>query len=342
MRRTLLIAISFLGSAFILWLVVRGVPLADVWAGMQKADPLWLLASLVSIFFGLATRAVRWRGLLDDKLAMRPAIHLTNITFMLNQLPLRLGEVARAGLSIRYGVPFMTAATSILVERLVDVLFIVLMIAIALTQVPSASAQVSSGAFVFGLVALLGFLVLVFFASRRELARRFLALAERLLPLLKRLPLARLLEQVIDGLQPLTHWRSFVHTTLWTFIAWGFSYASLITLFYALDVQDAPYLLMCMLAVGFTAIGIAIPISVMSLGPFQAVMLLVAHQIFGVDEALALTLGFLFNGVAVLSYLAWGGLSMFALGLSFGDVLGSKATPPTPDAQAEALPQPKI
>lgn len=324
MRRILIIALSFLGSALILWLVLRGVPLANIWTEMQKANPMWLLASFICITLGLVTRAIRWRGLLHFKIRSQDSLHLTNITFMLNQLPLRLGEVARAGLAPRYQVPFFTAATSILVERLLDTLFIVIMVSLALTQVPNAAPEVANGAALFGVLGVLGFAILVFFATRHALAHQFLAFFMRLLPFLKRLPLERLLDQVLDGLEPLTHWRGFAHSIGWTLIAWTFSYGSLITLLYSMNIQDAPYLLLTMLAVGLTAIGIAIPISVMSLGPFQAVMLVVAHELFGVDEATAITLGFLFNGVAVGGYLIWGAWSMFTLGVSFSDLLQTK------------------
>ena len=132
----LFLAASLIVSGVFLWLALRDVPLTEVVNGIRQADFTWVLLSLLCVFGAQASRAVRWRGLLDNRIAFVQAFHILNVTMLLNQLPLRAGEVARSLLATRSNVPVVTAATSIVVERLLDVVTVVLFLAFALTRLP--------------------------------------------------------------------------------------------------------------------------------------------------------------------------------------------------------------
>ncbi|MCU0513631.1 MAG: flippase-like domain-containing protein, partial [Anaerolineae bacterium] len=319
MRRIVLIAASLLMSGLILWLVLRDMPLAQVWEQMRQANVFWLVATIISIHIAIWTRAIRWRGMLPgSSLTTMQAFYILGITFTLNLLPLRAGEVARSLLATRYGIPFVTAATSVVIERLVDTLLVVVLLAVALSRVPAIPPQTAQVATLFGTLAVIGFAVLVFCARYPALPRGLLARAQRLLPVLKRLPLTALLEHGLDGLEPLTHWRLFAHTLLWTLISWGVSLVTLMLLHVALNLGDVDVLLSSSLGATLASLSLAIPISVAGLGPFQAAML-AAGQLAGMDDVRALSLGFVFHGVTTLAYLLLGGLAFARLGVSLGD-----------------------
>lgn len=319
MRRTLLIALSFAGSGLLLYLVLRDVPFEQVLEGIQKANPFWLFVNFLAITAGLYFRGIRWRGLLGNRLSVREAFLLQGVTFMLNQLPLRAGEVARSAIVTRHNIPFLTAVTSILAERLLDMLLVVVVIAFALPLVPSAPPEVGRGATLFGLLALAGFAVMLGFARAPQVAHRLLEFVLRLLPFLRRLPLKSLLDNVLGGLEHLTHWRGFAHVVGWTLISWSASFISLLSLVYALDIPNVNAWLVAFFGVCLTALGLALPLSVASLGPFQAALILTG-QLLGIDNVQAITLGFLFNGVAIFGYVFWGTIGVLSLGLSVGDL----------------------
>lgn len=333
MRRLIFVALSFFGSAFLLWLVLRDVPFAEVMAGIQQADVVWLIITFVFITLSLTTRGVRWRALVENRVPPREAFLLMSVTMMLNQLPLRAGEVARSAIATRYDVPFFTSLTTIVIERILDLLAVVIVISFALPLAPGATPEAGRAALTLGAAALVGFVVLIFFARRPQVPRAILATLNRWVPLLERLPLARLLENVLQGLQPLTRWHRFAHAVGWTTIAWVVSFLSLYTLARALALPPESWWLVAFLGVGFTAIGLALPLSVASLGPFQAALAF-AGQLLLLDPVTAITLGFLFNGMAVLGYVFWGTIGLFSLGLSLGDVFSAQPQPapaPTPD-----------
>ena len=113
MRRAIFLIASVVVSVFFLWLALRGVDFQQVLNSIQHAEIGWIIIAFIGITAGLWTRGVRWRGLLDFKPQLLKTCHILNLGFMLNLLPLRVGEVARSILIMREGVPVVTAATSV-------------------------------------------------------------------------------------------------------------------------------------------------------------------------------------------------------------------------------------
>lgn len=320
MRRWLVIAASVVVSGVFLWLALRGVPLDEVLNGIRQADPVWVLLSLVAAVGSLASRAVRWRGLLDGRIPLMQAFHILNVAMLINQLPLRAGEVARSLLATRSGVPLVTAATSIVVERLLDVVAVILMLAAALSQLPSAPPLMVRAAALFGAAALAAFIVMIIFARYPQRVDALLARLELGLPVLRRFKLRRRIDEVLDGLAPLTQPRRAAHAILWTAIGWTSSTLTFYTLERALGITGANLWLGALIAVTLASFSIAIPVSVASIGPFEGAVR-VAGDTVGMSSLAATTLGFLIHGLTVLSYAVFGGIGLLALGVSLGDVL---------------------
>ncbi|MEO8396967.1 MAG: lysylphosphatidylglycerol synthase transmembrane domain-containing protein [Chloroflexota bacterium] len=319
MRRWIILAASLVVSVVFLWLALRDVPLTEVLNGIRQADPLWIVLSFVGVFGALAGRAVLWRGLLDNRLSLVHSFHILNITMMLNQLPLRAGEVVRTLLTTRYNIPVVTAATSIVVERLLDVVTVVVILAIGLTRLPNAPPGMAQAAELFGAAAVIAFVVMVSFARYPQIADRVLIWLENRLPMLKRLNLQTRADEVLDGLRPLTHARRAIHAIVWEIISWSFSLITFYCLERALGIQNVDLGLMMLLGVSLASFSIAIPVSVAAIGPFEGAVR-VAGNAVNMSAVAATTLGFLFHGITVLGYAFWGVIGLVALGVSFGDV----------------------
>jgi uncharacterized membrane protein YbhN (UPF0104 family) len=332
LRRFIVFIASVLVSALFLWLALRDVPLQEVVDRIRQANVLWLAVSLATITIGLWTRAIRWRGLLDNRIPQLQAFYIIGITFLINQLPLRAGEVARSLLARRGGVPVITAATSIVVERLLDTLLVVILLSAALSRLPAAPELASQSAALFGVAAVFGFIVLLALARYPNFARKLLAWVETIIPVLKRLPLARLLNNVIDGLHPLTTWRPFVHAIGWTLISWTLSLVSFVSLHQALAIAEVDVLLSAVLGLTLASFSVAIPVSVAAIGPFEGAVR-VGGEAVKMAPALAVSLGFLAHGMSILGYAIWGTVGLAGMGMSLGDVIRRDA--PQTDTPAE-------
>src|SRR5262249_25472417 len=153
-----------------LWLAVRDVPMDQVIDSIRQANIWWVLASLAMIGVAIGTRAVRWRGLVDFKIPLRETFYIMGISFLLNQLPLRAGEVARSLLATRSKVPLVTAATSVVVERMLDTLLVVVMLLLAVSRLPSVPDVITKTATVFGVAAVVAFIVLIYFSRYPSVA----------------------------------------------------------------------------------------------------------------------------------------------------------------------------
>ena len=308
------IVASILVSAVSLFLILRGVPVTDVIDSIQKADTGQLLLAFLFVTLSLFTRGIRWWGLLGYRLPLIRSCHLVNVMFLGNQLPLRIGEVARGLLATRSGVPIATSAASIVIERLIDTLLVVLMIAGTASQLPDMSPEGTQNAILFGILALTGFVALLVLAQVPEFAHRVLDWLLDIMPSLRRLPLKKMLGNILEGLQALTQIRLLVFAGVWTVIAWSTSLASFYFLHQALGIQ-VNFAHSVPLGVALAALSIVLPVSVAALGPFEAAII-VTGQLVGMDVVAATSLGFLYHGMIVLGCAIWGVLGLLALGIA--------------------------
>jgi glycosyltransferase 2 family protein len=286
----------------------------------------WLIASGVIMTIGLMARAVRWRVLLNGGLAFWRAFHIMNIAYLVNGiLPLRIGEVARLWLASRgiNGVPILRSASTVIVERLLDLLSVVLFVALGLAFASdSVPAQLRATGGFMGVVAVVGFLMLVFLASQRDLAQRILTFFVTRIPLLQRVNLAEWLNHFLDGLQPLTRPRSLGAALLWTAISWGFSFAygyTLMLIFYPNG--DAVATLLFIAAASFA---VALPAVPGNIGTYELSILLGLSALgytdtdAGMATATAFALVVHFLNLAVNA--VWGVVGFIAEGVSLEQI----------------------
>jgi len=332
MRRTIFLIASVVVSGFFLWIALRGVDFQQVMKSIQQADFGWIVVSGIGITVGLWVRGVRWYWLLDSKPPLVKTCHILNLGFLLNLLPLRVGEVARSILIMREGVPLVTAATSVVLERLIDTFLVVLMVVFSVTRIPNVPQEIIKPTTIFGVAVVIGFVVMVLFARFPKLGHQVLTTVERIFPFLKRLGMEKLFDQLLDGLKPLTHLKSAIYAITWTLISWAFSILTLYALVRALNITDAngapldegTRLLLTTLGLGLAALGNAVPVSVAGIGPFEATILL-AGQTIGIPKEAAISLGFLFHGMNIVGYAVWGIIGLLATGVSLSDVMKSSS-----------------
>lgn len=267
--RILLLGIIISGAAIAA--IAAQIDLDLLMDALRNANYWVLIPAALLAVLGLVARAVRWRVLLSGQLPYGRSFHILNIAYLLNGLlPLRIGEVARAWLASRgeRSVPFMQSAATIVVERVLDLLTVVVFIAIGLViAVDQVPVELRATGLFTGVVATVGFLFLVFLAGRRRLAQVILSWWVARLPVLGRLNLAAWLDNLLDGLAPLTRLSSLMNALLWTAISWAFSFASgYVTMYVFYEAADAVATFLFIAAASFAVAFPAIPGNV---GPYE-------------------------------------------------------------------------
>jgi uncharacterized protein (TIRG00374 family) len=325
--RNLILGILF--SVIFLWIALRDLGWQAMGEILQNARWGYLLPAFAIWSLGLGLRAIRWRVLLANRPALRPTFHILNIGFLINNtLPFRVGELARAYLIGRResGISVWAALSTILTERILDMLMVVLMLAAVLPTLAVDQTAITSG-LLLGLVAVVGFGLLLVIAHRPDLAHRLLSVALRLLPPLERLKLDSLLDRILDGLQPLSTRWGLLGALLWTGAAWGCSAAGSWVLALALPSLPATPVMRAALTLSVVAasFSIIVPFTLASVGPFEAAAIF-ALLTAGISREAAATYAFVWHAGVVVTYAVWGGIGMLATGLSFSQIRQGAAT----------------
>lgn len=326
MKRGRLIIIGIVVAALIIAALLATVDLAALGRALSTADYRWLPVMIVFSALGLLVRGARWRFFLNGRLPLRDCLHISNIGYMLNNLlPLRAGELARVLLASGKTppIPPMTTISTILLERIVDVLFIFGMLGIALTAlpVPDVVGIGGLGLLIFSLAA---FVVLFIGVHRRAWLIAALRWFEKFIPFLRRIPIESQLDRFLDGLSSLTTPNALLLTLVWTAICWAMSTASSYSLLLAFfgTADWSVVLLFSALSSLTVSAAAVVAYTPAGIGPYHATVV-VALTIAGLTqpEGAPVAYAIVLHGVNLVVVVALGLIGLAQESVTFGDLL---------------------
>ncbi|MBI4349908.1 MAG: flippase-like domain-containing protein [Elusimicrobia bacterium] len=158
MKAKISIIAGFLVGCLLLYFALRNIDFGKLAAIYSKVDVAYLVPFVLVVPVELILRGARWRLLLAPS---NPAVRTVD-AFKLeaaglalnNILPLRLGELARATFTARlFQIPVITVLATILVERLLDVIVLFLLFAVAARFGGITGGLMNYGGLLWGLVA---------------------------------------------------------------------------------------------------------------------------------------------------------------------------------------------
>jgi uncharacterized protein (TIRG00374 family) len=270
----------------------------------------WVLLAVVLELAVYVLQGWRWLTLLRPiaRLGLWETVHAIYIgLFASDVLPLRPGEIIRGYLLAIWGeIPFSLILTSMVIERVLDGIWLVaaFWISASLMTMPRALvdfAQVLSAG-VLALAAL--FLYILFhkqhahsFLSSQTWGQKFL--------------------HVLDQIHQLGNWRSLGGAFGITFLYWILQILPVWALFHSYDMDLSIWHASVVLVI--KAIGTVIPSAPGNLGVFQSVVKL-ALTLFGVEPNVAFELSVLLWAVVTLPPLIVGFVAVLLTGLSLGEI----------------------
>jgi len=316
-------------AVVLLALFFRGIAWSALGQALRTARPLPLLG-LVLVTIGVySVRAWRWGDLLAPlgRVGYADLFSATMVGFASGLLVPRAGELLRPWLvSRRHPIPTSAGFATIIIERLVDLITVLVLFALYLFVLPTPAAQVEGpltqllkvGGAVTGAAAVA---VLAFLLALHANATRVVGFVERLLARAPRWlaePLGRILHAFSAGLAvlraPAAHLAKVGLQSLlvWLLIALGFH---LNHIAFRIDLPfHATFLL-----IAFLVVGVAIPTPGM-VGGFHAFYLLALSEVYGIDRATAAAAGIAAHALTNLPVLVFGLALLGREGLSLGRV----------------------
>ncbi|MBN1565761.1 MAG: flippase-like domain-containing protein [Anaerolineae bacterium] len=330
-RRWPSVLLGVLVSVVALWLLLRR-DFSAVQDELAHAHYWAVIPCLIVSVIGLWLRSIRWRVLLPGRLSAGHSFHILNVSYFINAvLPLRVGELARAGLAARLNppVPVLTSLSTVVIERLLDTLAVFGLVGITLAILP-AGFEVGLIGLVLGVGALVGVIVLAVFAARPDWARLLLDRVVlngvgRVIPFFQRPNMqARLtawLDHLLDGIAPLASVRVWLLAFAWTVAAWAASVSAGYVLLFALF--DDPTWAAAMAFVALASFAIAVPAVPGNLGPFEAAVvfaLMSADLVGELTDPRAIAFALLLHVVNLVTYIGAGLIGLWAEDVKLGDV----------------------
>ncbi len=316
-------------AVFLLWLATRGVDSKELLAAMGHARPLPLVLVVALTVVMYLIRATRWRLLLPA-LAKAPVLDLfaiTNIGFMAGLAIPRAGEVLRPYLaSRRYGVGVSAGFASIVLERLMDLITVLFLLALYMFVLPRPASErddaimttLRAGAGLVFVIALAGLGFLAALRAEGGPARRLLDWALGVLPEGLGVKVRGLVSSFISGLDVFgsspAQWARLIGESLLLWVSIGFIvHMNSIAFGFEIPFQSA------FLIIAFLTVGVAIPTPGM-VGGFHASYTLALTAIYGIDQGQAVAAGLVLHALQNLPVLVLGLAFLGREGLSLGSM----------------------
>lgn len=316
---------------------------------LAHLDWRWLIASICLILLSNVGRALRWQVMLRPlgrnigvwRLTSDNAIGLTA-----GVLLGRIGEVVRPYLiALQTGLPFSSQAAAWLLERMLDLLAVLLLCGYAFSSIPNYSSRLgpklqdaaAAGGY---LLAISGTLCLMLLLAFRDPARRAHA---RILSALTFLPrqlqqrAGRLLEAFSLGLECTRNPRSFALLLAYTLLEWAVIVAGSLAFFRSFQATHAFGPRDALVLLAFMTLGSLVQIPGVG-GGVQVASVVALTKIYGVPLAVASGIAILLWMVSYLAIVPFGVVCAFHEGLNWSKLklLSAKQIMP------ESEPSPEI
>ncbi len=312
-RKAISLFLGFAVSGVFLWIIFRALPFQEFLEALQSANPQWILIGLACFGAGYFCRIWRWRLMLvqyNTNLSWgRCSVPFMASIAANNVLPFRAGDVLRGvAFSKWLGVPTARVLTTLLVERLLDLLSLIIALAVALTLFSAGRTGVQSlfgwSAWGFAVIACIIGLILLFprlfkppiYWSIQSLPRRDGGLFVKL---------EAQVDYVFQTLAGLAHSALMATIMFWSFMAWACEACVFYAIARALPDVTAPIAAWVAMPVG--TLSTMLPSTPGYIGTFHYFVMQVTEAL-GNPEVAAAAFAFLVHLALFIPATLWGGI----------------------------------
>ncbi len=311
------IALSLGLGALALYLAIQNVEVIQVWEVLRRARLQYVILAFGSVSFNAISKTARWQILLNEKkrtLTFGKLFGVLLVGQMMNNLfPARLGDLGRAYVAGGHQ-PQQPSRTfvfgTVVVEKIFDLFFYLLLFATVIILVPEQT-WISRSIYSVTAVALVAISI---FAIIVNFPNKTINLVKKLLSRFPEKIYEIVLPRVRSGMASLEVMKKrgdLLKVIFWSTLVWGTSILNNYLILLALNIS-VPFVASLLILVALQA-GISVPSVPGWIGIFEYICIM-ALEVFGIGQNLALSYGLLLHGIVLVPAIIAGVVSLWLLG----------------------------
>ncbi|NOZ55633.1 MAG: flippase-like domain-containing protein [Calditrichaeota bacterium] len=338
-KQSLRLFVGLAISVFFLYLAIKGVDLHQVGQALLQADYWWFVPALAALFGSHWLRAVRHKLLLDPVHRFRSGqlFSALMIGYMANDvLPAHLGEVLRAYIIGKKGrLPASLALATIAVERVIDVLTLIVIMGITFVIFPFPSWVRTSGYLTFGFALAL----IVFLVALRKYESTVTRWVQRLLgPISQKLAgkIATLIREFARGVVPLRRRLDYLWLVVLSVLIWAGYVLVFVFGFQAFDLSRTYNLPWdaALVTLVITTIAVVVPSSPGYVGTYHW-LCMKSLELFGIPASASLSFAVAVHAISFLPVALVGFIFAGKEGYSLSKISHTEETLQEPEVQLQ-------
>ena len=307
-------------AGVLLWLSFREVKWESFVNGIKDADWRWIGLSMIVSVLAFLIRALRWRLImlpLGKPVSRMDSWHGINVGYITNFALPRAGELARCGvISKRTGLPFETVAGTVVLERSIDMLSLLIVSAgvmlffwdsfggfIDKQILSSLEDKFSTELIITGFVILIASAIFLYMIWRYRKSHPLLAIIVKIVK--------GIIAGLSSGFRMPQKWTFIIYTVLLWVCYWLMSYFTILAfdnLNTGLGADDALFLMM----VG--SFGWVIPVQG-GIGAYHLIISLALLSVYGISQTTGVIFATISHGAQTITMLIFGALSLLKITL---------------------------
>lgn len=316
MKRVILLLAGVAISVVSLYFAFREFDFGDVWDAMSRIQWVWFGLMLVPFIVTFLVKVRRWQVLFHPDEERTPfGLLFSSLMISYIPLPFRMGEVARAIIAgSRTGIAIPRVFSTVVVEKVLDVLTLLLFLGISLpfVEVPQ---DMQRPAITLGVIMIVGALFLLLLVLKPGIARGLSHFIASTLPARFGERIEKATEEVLQGFAPMSEPPVALRIVLWSLATWGCNVLTVYLMLLSFNITVSP-LAAAVLVVASNLI-MVVPAAPGSVGTFELAVITVLEAL-GQTRPVAQSFALFYHFLGLVPVAILGIIGMIQLGVGFG------------------------
>ena len=302
-------------------LAFQGIQFDKLLESFEQFSWWWLPFLILMFMVSYLGRVFRWRALFFP---YRPrwihVFHTLNIGYFLSNItPARIGDFARAYLlGTIEKIPVARALSTVVVERALDGLTVVVLLIAMLPFLPNMPREYVQAGLLLGATGFVLLAVLAIISLQQERGVAFLKKLASPFPFLQREGLWHFVEHLIAGFAVIRTPRPLLKAIFWSLWIWVF--ASILAWLVMLSMGMQMPLIAGFLIQVAAALVVTVAATPGQMGAFHLTAVFVLTKVFGADNNQALAYAFVMHGITYLMLMFLGIVSTWREGIDLARI----------------------